>query len=141
MASGLGGQQTSQIAPGAPGRWVRLASAAVAALMATTGCAMLGTSVPPTPTPAPSEAAGPAIVVTVGGQISLTATPGVAPTIPDSTLLPHIEFPTRDSAAASASPAATVGRPAASAAARAAQPPPAAAPVAARSSPTPAARR
>jgi hypothetical protein len=141
MASGREGHHTLQNEPGSLRRWRRLVWVGVAVLLGTTACGVLDASHSTTPTPGPVELSGPAIVVTVGGLTWLTPTPGVAPTIPDSTPLPRIELPTRDPAAPAASPPASAGRPAAAAAARAAQPPPIAAPVAARSSPAPVARR
>jgi hypothetical protein len=115
---------------------VRALVAGLGLLALTSGCGVLDFASSPNPTPTREGEAAPSIVVTVGGPAIVTATTGVAPTIPDSTPLPRPDLPTRDPAAAAA-PAAPTPRPAVSAAARAAQPPPMAVPVAPRPSPSP----
>src|SRR4051812_6948737 len=139
MASGWGEDNSLENEPERFWRLLPLLGMVAAALVVSTGCATLGLGNLPTPTPPPTpDLSGPALVVTVGGALSLTATTGVAATMADSTPLPRIDLPPRDPAAAS--PSAPTSRPAVSAAARAAQPPAIAAPVAPRSSPSPAAR-
>jgi len=131
---------TSENERRAAGHRARLGLALVLAwsLILSTGCAIL--EAPPRPTPTPTRSPdqiGPPVVVTVGGFAEPTATPGVAPTIPDATPRPRFDLPTRDAEAPAAPASSPAARSSVSAAARAAQPPPNAVPPAPRSSPAP----
>jgi len=78
-------------------RTVWMTVTAFAALLVSTGCAMLGLEEQPAvePTPRP-EGGAPYLVVTVGGAAAVNPTLSVAETIPESTPLPRIQLPAPD---------------------------------------------